>query len=283
MEASPPPSFFSLLNPLGVFRTLFRHRDLLWQFTRRNVEMRHRGSFLGILWAVLNPLMMLALYVFVFGYIFEGRFGVVPNESKWDYGLGIFLGLSIFHLISESIATAPTIITSNPNFVKKVVFPLEVLPASAVGAAVFHMTITVVMIIVGLLLGGRGLSISALWLPVIMLPIIALALGCAWFLAALGVFFRDIGQIVGAAVTALMFASAIFYPASRVAEKAPLAWTFVRWNPLIHAVEAARDVLIWDRPFSSYKLGMLYLAGGLAAFVGYACFARSKRAFADVM
>lgn len=283
MQANSQPSFFSLLNPLCLCQTLYRHRHLLWQFTWRNIEMRHRGSFLGILWSVLNPLSMLALYVFVFGYIFEGRFGVVPNESKWDYGLGIFLGLSVFHLISESIVIAPTIITGNPNFVKKVVFPLEILPASAVGAAVFHMTITVVMIVVGLLLGGRSLSLSALWLPVIMLPMVALALGLAWLLAALGVFFRDIGQLVGAAATALMFASAIFYPASRVAEKAPLAWPFIRWNPLIHAVEAARDVLIWDRPFSTYKVGMLYLAGGLAALIGFACFARSKRAFADVM
>jgi lipopolysaccharide transport system permease protein len=283
MEAHSQPSFLSLLNPLYACRTLYRHRALLWQFTWRNVEMRHRGSLLGILWSVLNPLLMLALYVFVFSYIFGGTFGVVEKESRWDYGLGVFLGLSIFHLISESIAIAPTIITGNPNFVKKVVFPLEVLPASAVGAAVFHMTITVAMIIVGLLLGGRGLSLSALWLPVIMIPIVALALGMAWFLAALGVFFRDIGQIVGAAVTALMFASAIFYPASRVAEKAPFAWPFIRWNPLIHAIEAARDVLLWDRPFSTYKLGMLYLAGGLAAFVGFACFARCKRAFADVM
>jgi hypothetical protein len=149
--------------------------------------------------------------------------------------------------------------------------------------AVLPMTTTVAMIVVGLLLGGRGLSLSALWLPLIVIPIVALALGMSWVLAALGVFFRDIGQIVGAATTALMFASAIFYPASRVAGKAPSAWPFIRWNPLIHAIEAARDVLIWDRSFSSFKLGMLYLAGGSAALFGFACFVRSKRAFADVM
>ena len=283
MESQRQPSFFALLNPLGAVQNLYLHRGLLWQFTKRNVEMRHRGSVLGLLWAVLNPLLMLALYVFVFGYLFGGTFGVVEKESPWDYGLGVFLGLAIFHLISESIAIAPTVITSNPNFVKKVVFPLEVLPASAVGAAVIHMAITIAMIVVGLFLGGHGLTLSVFWLPVIVLPMIAIALGCSWLLAALGVFFRDIGQFVGALVTALMFASAIFYPASRVIEKAPWAWPFVRWNPLIHAVEAARDVLIWNRPFSTYNLALLYLAGTLTSLVGFACFARCKRAFADVM
>jgi len=277
------PSFFALLNPALPISTLWTHRVLLWQFTLRNVEMRHKGSLLGFAWAVLNPLMMLALYVFVFGYIFGGSFGVIPDESKWDYGLGLFLGLSIFHLVAESIAISPGLITGNPNFVKKVVFPLEILPAAAVGSAVIHMAITLIMIVIGVLLGGHNLSWSALWLPVIILPVIALALGLSWLLSALGVFFRDIGQLVVAATTALMFASAIFYPASRVIEKAPWAWPVVRWNPLIHAIEAARDVIIWSRPISQPHLFALYLAGALAALVGFAAFTRCKRAFADVM
>ena len=118
-------------KPIRTGRSLWRHRDLLWQFIVRNVEMRHKGSMLGIVWAILNPLLTLAVYVFVFGFVFGGSFGVVESESRWDYGLGIFLGLAIFQMVAETIVVAPNLITTQPNFVKKVVFPLEMLPAAA--------------------------------------------------------------------------------------------------------------------------------------------------------
>src|SRR5690606_23088229 len=120
---------------------LWRHRELLWQFTMRNVELRHKGSHLGLIWSFLNPMLMLGLYVLVFGYIFDGSFGVLPNETRVDFGLGIFLGLTLYHFAAEVLVTAPGIVVSNPNFVKKVVFPLEILPAANVGAAVIHLLI----------------------------------------------------------------------------------------------------------------------------------------------
>lgn len=280
MPSTRQPSFLALLNPLVPIRTLWTHRQLLWTFTLRNVEMRHKGSILGFAWAVLNPLLMLALYLFVFGFIFGGSF---HGEDKFDYTLGLFLGLSIFHLVAESIAVAPTLVTSNPNFVKKVVFPLEILPAAAVGSALVHMLIALVMVLAGVLISGHALDWWALAIIPVIVPIVLLSLGLAWLLSALGVFFRDINQLVVAATTALMFASAIFYPASRVIEKAPWAWPIVRLNPILHAVEAARDILIWDRPFTQTHFVYLQLAGILAALVGFAAFARCKRAFADVM
>jgi len=259
---------------------LWIHRRLLWQFTLRNLEMRHKGSVLGFAWAVLNPLMLLALYLFVFGFIFGGSF---HGESRWEYGLGIFLGLSIFHLVAESIAVAPNLITSNPNFVKKVVFPLEILPVAAVGAALIHMAIALVMVLIGVLIAGHPISWSAVSVLPIIIPIVLLALGLAWTLSALGVFFRDINQLVIAGTTALMFASAIFYPASRVIEKAPWAWPVIRLNPILHAVEAARDILIWDRAINELDIVYLHVAGFTVALVGFAAFVRCKRAFADVM
>lgn len=264
-------------------RSLVRHRGLLWQFTARNVEIRHRGSVLGVAWAVLNPLLVLALYVFVFGYIFGGSFGVRPDETKWEFGLGVFVGLAIFHLISEAIATAPGIIVSNQNFVKKVVFPLEVLPAAAVGASTIHMAITFGLVIIGVLLGGGHLSITLLLLPLVVLPMIGLALGLTWFLAALGVFFRDIGQIVGALTSALLFASAIFYPAAQIQSQAPAAWAFLRFNPLIHAVEMARGVILWGQYPPVKELVLLNMVGAAAALIGLLVFARLKGAFADVV
>jgi len=283
MESRRPPSFLALLNPFAPVLTLWRHRDLLWQFTVRNVEMRHKGSMLGILWAILNPLLTLAVYVFVFGFVFGGKFGVVENESSWDYGLGIFLGLAIFQLVAESIVVAPTLITTQPNFVKKVVFPLEILPAAAVGSGAFHTLITLAMVAIGVVLGGHSLTVYTLQLPIVLLPIVLTSLGLTWLLAALGVFFRDLGQVVGALTTALMFASAIFYPAIRVETEAPTAWAFLKFNPLLHTVEMAREAVLWSQPISWTTLGWLYLGAFLTASFGFACFVRLKPAFADVI
>lgn len=283
MELHRQSTLVSLLNPLAPARALWRHRDLLWQFIVRNVEIRHKGSMLGILWAILTPLLTLAVYVFVFGFVFGGSFGVVENESRWDYGLGIFLGLAIFQLVAEAIVVAPNLITTQPNFVKKVVFPLEVLPAAAVGSGAFHMLITLSMVAIGVILGGHPLTVHTLQLPLILLPIIAFSLGLAWLFSALGVFFRDLGQVVGALATAIMFASAIFYPAIRVETEAPAAWVFLKFNPLLHTVEMAREAVLWAQPVSWAALGWLYLAGGLTACIGFACFVRLKPAFADVI
>lgn len=280
MDPRRQPSFVALLNPVGPFVILLRYRELLWQFIVRNLEMRHRGSVLGFVWAVLNPLLMLVLYVFVFGYVFGGSFGVVANESRWDYGMGIFLGLSIFHLVSEAISTAPTIIVASPNYVKKVVFPVEILPAATVGASVMHMLITLAMVLAGAVFASHGLEWSALLLPVVVLPMIAMVLGLTWAIAALGVFFRDIGQLVGALVMVIMFASAIFYPVQQIP---PEAWTVLRFNPLIHTVEIARDVVLWHRPVAWDHLVALYAMGAVTLVLGYALFARLKRTFADVI
>lgn len=284
---SPPvnrgqQSFFALLNPVYPARQLFRHRGLWWQFARRQFEMRHRGSLLGALWAVVTPLLMLGMYLFIFGYIFEGSFGAVPNESQWDYGLGIFLGLSIFHLVAETMMAAPGVIVNQPNFVKKVVFPLEILPAAAVGSACFHMLISIAMVLLGAALSSRGLSWGLLWLPVIVTPVITLALGMSWILSALGVFFRDLVQVVPLVQIALMYASAIFYPVARIQEF-PWAWLILRFNPLIHLVDLARNAVLWHRPVDVNHVIWLNVAGFGVAIFGYAVFGRMKPAFADVI
>jgi lipopolysaccharide transport system permease protein len=274
-------SFVSLLNPGEVITTLWRHRSLLWQFTVRNLEMRHRGSILGALWAVLNPLSMLAVYVFVFGYVFGGAFSRGDaTRTGWDYGLGVFLGLAIFHVVSEALAAAPGIVVGQPNYVKKVIFPLEILPAAAVGSSVIHMFVTLAMVLVGSLFGSVAPSWHLLWLPVIILPIVAMSLSLAWMVAALGVFFRDVSQLVGALITIIMFASAIFYPVESIP---PAAWTVLQFNPLIHTLEMARGVLLWHQPPGLAPLAVLYVASFVAVVLGFAVFARLKRAFADVI
>jgi len=258
---------------------LWVHRSLLWQFTLRNVELRHKGSHLGLIWSFLSPLLLLALYVFVFGFIFEGTFGR-PGETRIDYALGIFLGLSLFHFLGETIGQAPALITSNPNFVKKVVFPLQVLPAAAVGASLIHLAISLGLILAGIALVGPGLSAGVLWLPVILLPLALLGLGLAWLISALGVFFRDIAQITQFVSIGLMFASAVFYPVEKIPAT---AWTFLQFNPLLLAVELSRDAVLWQEALEYRHLGVLYAIGVLVAAGGFAVFHRLKPAFADVL
>jgi lipopolysaccharide transport system permease protein len=258
---------------------LWQHRELLWQFTVRNVELRHRGSHLGLVWSLLNPLLMLGLYVLVFGYIFGGSFGIIPHETRVDYALGIFLGLTLFHFFAEVLTLAPTLIVANPNFVKKVVFPLEVLPASSVSGAVFHLLISLGLALLSLILFGDGLPVSTLWLPVIIAPLVLLALGTSWLFSALGVFFRDIGQVMQFLSMALLWASGVFFSA----QKYPAAWEYLRFNPLLLAIDLARDAALWARPLNFSHLAYLYVCGILACLLGHLAFRRMKPAFADVL
>lgn len=258
---------------------LWQHRELLRQFTLRNVELRHKGSHLGLIWSFLNPLLMLGLYVIVFGRVFKGSFGIVPGETKTQYGLGIFIGLTLYHFIAEVMGFAPGIITANANFVKKVVFPLTVLPAAAVGAALFHLLVSLALVLLSVLVAGVPVSFEFLWLPVIVAPLILLGLGLAWLLAGLGVFFRDIGQLTQFLAMVLMWASGVFYSA----QKYPNAWEYLRFNPLLLAINLARDVTLWQQPLNLTHLAYLYGVGALAALVGYLAFAKMRPAFADVL
>jgi lipopolysaccharide transport system permease protein len=258
---------------------LWGHRELLWQFILRNVEVRHKGSHLGFIWSFLNPLLMLGLYVLVFGYIFGGKFGVLPNETPADYAMGIFVGLTLFQFVAEVLGISPTLIVGNPNFVKKVVFPLEILPAANVGGALFHMLISLGLVFLSMLVFGTRITPGVLWLPVIILPLVLLGLGVAWLVSALGVFLRDIGQVIQFISTALMWASGVFFSA----QKYPAAWKYLRYNPLLLAIDLARDAALWARPLNYHHLAYLYVTGLLVCLLGHFAFKRMKPAFADVI
>lgn len=268
------------LSPWFIAANLWRHRELVWQFTLRNIEMRHRGSHLGLVWSVLKPLIMLALYTFVFGYVFKGSFGVHKNESHAEYALAVFIGLSIIQMLNEVIGTSPLMIVTQPNFVKKVVFPLEILPVTGVGASIFHFLISMSLVALGVVLIGPGLTWSALWMPVIVLPVVLLALGLGWLISALGVFLRDIGQITDFLSVVLMYASVVFFPPERIPAR---VWVFLRFNPVALAVDLSRHALLWDLPLNTAHLLYLYACGILTFLAGHAVFIRLKPAFADVL
>ena len=267
----------------SAWHHLARRRDLWWQFTVRTVEMKHRGSYLGIIWTVVNPLLMMGLYLFVFGTIFGGSYRALPDETKLDYAFGLFLSLTFFNVLAETIGIAPTLIVTNPNLVKKVVFPLEILPLAQLGASWFNFLVSLSLLLIGALSFGRGLAPHGLlWLPVIIVPHLLLTIGLGWFLSALGVFFRDVQHVVQFASQVILYASAIFFSPSLMPPHS-WYWLILRWNPFLHTVDLARNALLWGLPVSPYGLLYTYLAGAAAFSCGLWFFRKMQPAFADVI
>jgi len=262
---------------------LFIKHDLLWQFLVRNIKSRHRGSILGAFWLLAKPLLMLSLYVFAFGVVFGGRFTDSPNESTLDYALGVFLGLSVLSLVSGVIGAAPGIIVAQPNFVKKVVFPLEILPAASVGALAYDMLIGLGLCLLGITIFGAGLDLSVFLAIIILMPAFLIALGLAWFFSALGVFIRDISQIGSFLGLALLYSSGVFYSAAKAKATAPEIWTFLQWNPLLQIIDSLRQVVLWGGVPNWSSIVYCWIFGFVCLFVGSWFFNRLRPAFADVL
>lgn len=263
----------------GVHRWI-QHQDLLIRFTIRSIERQTKGSWLGILWVLVNPLLQLALYTVVFGIIMGGDFRVRADAGPMDFPLGIFIGLSVLGLITETMGTSPMTILSSQNLVKKVVFPLYLLPMANVGSIVFKTTMSALLAVAGVQLVGPGLTLQALWFPVILLPVILLALGLGWLLSALGVYFRDSQQLTQFLGMALFYASAVFYPSHIIP---PGLYTYLKWNPILQAVELSRDVLLWNIPLDPQKLLYIYGVGVCSAVIGFFSFRGLRSGFADVL
>lgn len=267
-------------NPFVFIPALWRRRHLIRQLTWREVTGRYRSSVLGFAWSLATPLVTLTLYTFLFGVVFKARWPASERGDLSEFGLMIFAGLTAFALFSECVNRAPGLITASPNYVKKVVFPLEVLPVSVLGSALFHTGISVLLLLAAHLLLSGALSWQALWLPLMLVPLAALALGLSWFLASLGVFLRDIGHTTTLVTQVLFFATPIFYPR----EALPISLRqIVDFNPLSPMIDNVRRVTVQgvapDWPGFAFSL----VAGLVALCLGHAWFAKSKRAFADVI
>ena len=268
---------------MKLIKTLFERHELLWQFLVRNIKSRHKGSVLGAFWIIMNPLLMLALYVFAFGVVFGGRFTDSPQETTLDYALGVFLGLSVLGIVNGVIGGSPTVILSQPNFVKKVVFPLEILPTAMVGAFAYDLVISFSLCSSGIALLGPGLSASFLWVPVIILPVFLTALGLSWFLSAFGVFIRDINQVGSFLGLALLYSSGVFYSAEKAEQTAPAIWQFLQWNPILHTVDNLRQIMLWGGELNWNFVLYSYVFGATMLWGGAWFFDRLRPAFADVV
>ena len=273
-------SVLHYLNPIKMARNLWHHRDLIRQFTRRDIEGRYKGSYLGLLWSFINPLVMLAIYTFVFGIVFQARWSTTETGGLSEFALILFCGLTAFNVFSECMGRAAIIIIGVPNYVKKVVFPLEILPVSVLGSALFHSLISLAILLVANLLITGTFQWTLLLLPVVVLPLLFLSLGLMWFLASLGVFIRDINYTVALVVQVLFFLTPIFYKLEKIPE--PLQ-TFIRFNPLTSIVENVRRVVLWGLLPSGIGFALWMALTGGVMILGYAWFMKTKKAFADVL
>jgi len=266
-------------TPSAMFKSLWRNRLLIWQMTQRDIAARYRGSVIGLAWSFINPLLMLLVYTFVFSVVFNARWGV-EEESRSDFAILLFAGMIVFGLFAEMINRAPGQIVSNANYVKKVVFPLEILSWVSLGSVLFHSLVSLAVLLMAQLLINLSLPWTVILFPLVLLPLIFASLGGAWFLAALGVYVRDIGQITAVFTTVLMFMSAVFYPISALPESYQ-AW--LRLNPLVLIITESRKVLILGSLPDWSWLGISLLMGLTIAFAGFWWFQKTRKGFADVL
>jgi lipopolysaccharide transport system permease protein len=268
------------LNPIRLARNLFRHRSLIRQFVRREVAARYRGSLLGLLWSFLNPLLLLLMFTFVFGVVFRARWPQHGSGRLSEFAVVLFCGMVVLSLFGECLVRAPGMIVASANYVKRVVFPLEILPVVSLGAALFHALVSLTVLVMAHLVVSRTLHWTLVLVPLVAVPLVFLVLGLTWLAASLGVFFRDLHQLAGPAVQVLTFMTPVFYPIEAVPEGVrPL----MRLNPLTVIVESLRRVVLWGLAPDWAGLGLCTLASAAIMMAGYAWFMKTKRAFADVL
>lgn len=258
-----------------------RYRVIIPQLIKREISERYRGSILGILWSLITPLILLGVYTFVFGTLFNARWeGTLPGGSKLEFAMILFAGLTLFQLFADVVTRAPTLILSHANYVKKVVFPLEVLVPVSLGSALFHAMISLLILVVLVIIVTGSLSLTVLLFPLVLLPFCVMILGVGWFLAALGVYLRDMGQIIGTVTTAMMFLAPIFYPPSLLPD-----WVapYVRLNPIVVPINAIREVMIFGRMPDWVALGVYSVVALIVAVLGAWFFQRTRKGFADVI
>jgi len=261
-------------------RSVWRHRELIVQMTKREVVGRYKGSVMGLSWSFLNPVLMLVVYTFVFSVAFKARWGVGEGETKSQFAVVLFAGLIVHSLFAEVVNRAPGLMLNNLNYVKKVVFPLEILPVISAGVASVYSLISLVVLLTAFAIFNGYMHWTVILAPLVLLPLVILALGLAWMLASFGVFLLDIGQTISIVTTLMMFLAPVFYPITALPEKFR---PFIMANPLSFIIEQSREVLIWGHLPNWIGLGLYTVVAIAVAWAGYAWFQKTRKGFADVL
>lgn len=263
-----------------MFWSFFGNRQLVAQMTKREVVSRYRGSLIGLAWSFFNPLLMLAIYTFVFSIVFKARWGVAEENSRAGFAVILFVGLIIHGVLSECILKAPTLIVNNVSYVKRVMFPLEILPWVVIGSALFHALVSLAVLLAAQLVLGHGIPWTVVLFPLVMLPLVFTALGFTWLIASTSVYVRDLGMVTGLFTTALMFLAPVFYPLSALPVQ--FRW-LVMLNPLTFIIEESRKVLIAGDLPNWPGLALYGVIAVSFAWLGYWWFQRTRNGFADVI
>lgn len=263
----------------SVFTSLVRNRNLVKQMAVREIATKYKGSIFGAFWAILNPVLMLTVYTFFFSVIFQSRWPG-GTGSKTEFATLMFAGLIVFNFFAEAVNRAPRLILDNPNYVKKVVFPLESLTWVCLTTAMFNAAISLCVLLVFSVFLNGTLQWTIVLFPVLLIPLVMFVAGITWFLSSLGVFLRDVSQVVGILVSALIFLSPVFYSSEVLP---PKIRSILQLNPLVFYIENTRDLLIWGRldAFAAYPYHLIVSIA--VAMAGLYWFRRTRHAFADVM
>ena len=270
-----------LFNPLLGVRILMQHRDLLMQILKRNIASRYRGSVLGLVWSFAHPLMMLAVYTFVFGIVFKSRWGGAAfGDNSAAFPMIMFCGMAAFNVFSESVNSSAGLIVGNPSYVKKVIFPLEVLPIANVLTSLVFGLAWFALLLIGTVLLLHQISWTMLLFPFTLFPLLLISCGVSLFIASLGVYLRDIQQLIGILTQMLFFMTPIFYPISIVPEK--LRW-ILEFNPLSPIVEETRKVLLYGQLPDPGVCLTSYILSFVVFQLGLVWFMKTKKGFADVL
>ncbi|WP_430391390.1 ABC transporter permease [Dyella sp. 20L07] len=270
----------SSASPLSLVQSLIANRQLLRQLVKREVLGRYRGSFLGTTWSFFNPLLMLSVYTFVFTSVMKVRWAGTGAVDKVNFAILAFVGLAVHGFFAECLNRAPSLIISNVNFVKKVIFPLEALVWVLVGSALFHLAISVVVLLIAQIALGVGVPWTALLFPLVLLPLPLLMAGVSWFLASSGVYLRDISQVTGVLSSVMLFLSPVFYPLASL-PKWVQPWAAL--NPLTYIIEDGRNVLVFGELPRFSQWGSWMVVSLAVMLLGYACFQKTRKGFADVL
>ncbi|MED4730175.1 ABC transporter permease [Aneurinibacillus migulanus] len=273
-------SLFKAINPFFLLRIFFRHRELIVQFTKREILSRYRGSFLGVLWSFINPLIMLVVYTFVFSVVFKAKWGQLATTTQTEFALILFSGIITFNIFSEMINRAPNLVTGNVNYVKKVIFPLEILPVTVLLSTLVHAFISLLVLIIFACFIMDYQFWTLIFIPILLFPLIVFSLGLSWFFASVGVYVRDLSYTIGLATNVLFFITPIFYPISAVPE---FFREFMYINPLTTIVENFRKVVIWGQMPDWNGFILVTIISYIVMVLGFSWFVKTRKGFADVL
>jgi lipopolysaccharide transport system permease protein len=269
----------SSYHPFAPFICAWENRTLIARLAKREIDARYRGSILGIIWAFVIPILMLGVYTFVFSIVFRMRWEV-PIEGKGAFALLLFSGLIIFNFFSECVTRAPRLMLENVSYIKKVVFPLEIMPWVSMQVALFNAAVSLGILLVFYVFIHGLPPPTVLLLPVVVFPLMLLILGLGWFLASLGVFLRDVQPFVGVVTTMMMFLSPIFYPLSAIPENFQ---GLIQLNPLTLILNASKSVMFWGQMPPWLDWFLYLVVAWIVGWLGYIWFQKTRKGFADVV